>query len=144
MAYTDYTELKKRFPASVVKSLTDDLHQGVYDPDFVNQAIADADSLIDLYIGGRYVTPVVTPPSIIEMYSCNITIKLLYERRMGSVLPEIIVERFNITMAALAEIRAGKLDITAALNTTVSPFASNKTADDRIFTTTELDKMYGL
>lgn len=143
MAYTDYTELKKRLPAVIVKSLTDDLSQGKYDPDFVNQAIADADTLIDLYIGGRYVTPVVTPPSIIEMYSCNITIKLLYERRMNT-LPEIILERFNQTMLALADIRAGKIDIDAALNTTVSPFASNKTADDKIFTSTELDKMYGV
>lgn len=83
-------------------------------------AIAEADSLIDSYIGGKYVVPVInqadgTPypatPHPLDFWSRNIAAynaTLTNSRRQDFADTDPVARRYNATMIALTAVRDGK------------------------------------
>lgn len=83
-------------------------------------AINEADSLIDSYIGGRYQTPVLldasgmpyaSTPHPIDFWSRNIAAynaTLTYASRQDFTDEDPVARRYNMTMTALTAVRDGK------------------------------------
>lgn len=140
MPYTDGDDITGRITAKTVVEQTDDekLARGV---DFslataladaivlnaaiqtrIDQAITDADTLINTFVRKQALTPVktdqsvaVTPantPATIRQASIQLSIFHLYSRRRGEFeLPESVVENRKTTMRILEGINKGTIDI---------------------------------
>jgi len=76
MPYTTLEQLNFRYGESLVISLTDrgEAATGAVDVDTVDQAIADADAMIDGYLKGRYQLPLAEVPPQVEALSRAISI----------------------------------------------------------------------
>lgn len=79
MAYALPADLETRFSAAELQQLTDRENIGAIDAGVVAEALADADSEIDSYIGARYVLPLVTVPEVLVACACDIARYYLYE-----------------------------------------------------------------
>lgn len=80
MPYTTLDELTKRYGELILIQLTDrgDVATDTIDADVVAEAIADADAVIDGYVGGRYVLPMAEVPPLLETVAKVITIHKLH------------------------------------------------------------------
>lgn len=108
--YTSKVQLEKRLTPQHLIELSDDDGDGVADDDVVDQAIADADAMIDAYLRSRYVVPFATVPSIIESISAVIAINNLFSRRRETVSPEHQM-RYEKAVELLDNIFRGMIDI---------------------------------
>lgn len=81
MAYCTLDDLKKNIDEAVIEQLTDDENSGSISTARVAEAIANADSLIDGFCGGRYSVPFSQPPALIRNISIRLAIYYLHERR---------------------------------------------------------------
>lgn len=90
-------------------------------------AIAEADALIDGYIGGYYAVPVVavegTTPAPINYWSRNIAAynaTIIYRGSMDFSETDPVSRRYNSTIQALQAVSAGKLRLQLPDNTSVN------------------------
>ncbi|NIZ12903.1 gp436 family protein [Phaeobacter sp. HF9A] len=76
MPYTTLDQLNDRYGERLLISLTDrdEIATGAVDQDTVDQAIADADALIDGYLKGRYQLPLSDVPAQVAAMSRAISI----------------------------------------------------------------------
>jgi phage gp36-like protein len=146
--YCTLIDIFARIPEESVKQLTDDEGANEVVEDRVNQAIADADALIDGYLGGRHSLPLDPVPSLITKLAVDISIYNLYARKIDTELPKAVSERYQNAMKVLDQIQKGM--VTLGVGNEVSgasatggtgTYRSNKTNDDRIFPKDELEKM---
>jgi len=78
MAYCTQSDIEDRIPADQLVRLADFDGDAASDGDVLARAIADADALIDSYVGTRYSVPLSTVPDSIKLRSINIAIYFLY------------------------------------------------------------------
>jgi phage gp36-like protein len=64
--------MTNRFGAAELLALTDPDDTGAINQTVLTQALTDASSVIDGYLGGRYVVPMASPPPMIEVLCCDI------------------------------------------------------------------------
>jgi len=124
------------------------------DDTYVNRAIAQADSLINSYIGSRYTLPLDSTPSIIQDLSTQLAIYFLFTDQNTNI--EIasgvdVTDGMDLAMQTLKAIKKGELqvfdssDVELALRTTAKPMgyptATSTAAEDTpaIF---EIDKKF--
>jgi phage gp36-like protein len=86
----------------------------------ITDAIEEADSIIDSYIGGRYVTPVAGDPAPhpIDYWSRNIAAYLAtLTQRKGQDFSDNdpVARRYNATMLALTAVRDGKASFPSSI-----------------------------
>lgn len=139
MAYCTLTDIEKQLPPEDVIGLTDDDGNGVADEGIVEQAIADADALIDAYCSGRYSVPFSTVPAMIRACSVDIAIFHLYARRRG--VTEKREKRKEEAIRFLKDVSAGKAGLGAdapEASTDAGPEAS-RSESERIFTRDTLE-----
>lgn len=108
--YTSLSQLEKRINPQNILRLADDDIDGVADEQVINQAIADADAVIDAYLRNRYDVPFSTVPDIIESISAVISINNLYARRK-ELIPDEHKTRFEKAIELLEDIYRGKINI---------------------------------
>jgi phage gp36-like protein len=77
----------------------------------VAQAISQATSLINGYIGGRYQLPLVTVPELVTTIALDISVYKLYLRRKKRALPEGVKTGYDDAMKQLRDVQAGKLSL---------------------------------
>ncbi len=153
MSYCTIDGIKNLFPEEKIIQLTDDENNAPStidpaDPDCaaiiarINDAIDYADQLIDGYLRGRYTLPLSTAPSFLEKLSIDLVIFYLYGRK-----PELSDEKmdkmYNNAVKLLERIQAGTISLgtsdTKEAIAATGEYATNKTADDRVFSKTVLD-----
>ena len=109
MAYCTSDDIKKIINEDVLTQLTDDENLGVIGAEKVDEAIANADSMVDGYAASRYLTPFSPVPRLIHIISIDIAIYNLYSRREN--VPEIREKRYKDAVKLLDRLADGKLTI---------------------------------
>jgi phage gp36-like protein len=141
--YSTFDDIKKLIPEETIIQLTDDENLGSVNQSRIDEAIAQADSEIDSYCGGRYTVPLggTAPgeivPDIVKKISVDIAIYNLYSRRV-EVIPETRAERYKNAVRQLEGIAKGTVSIGEAAappaTTAEGGVEGNRTDEDRIFT----------
>jgi len=80
------------------------------DEDVLDAAIADADALIDGFVGSRYSLPLSTTPVLLTKLSARLARFNLYNRRPGP-LEEWLEKDYDRAEALLKQISAGKVSL---------------------------------
>jgi phage gp36-like protein len=143
MAYCTLADLKKAIPERNLIQVTDDEGAGTVNASRVTQAISDADDIIDTYLRGKHTVPLdVTPfPAIIRRISVDLTIYLVYRRRLEFEPTDAMAAMYKEAIRFLEGIRDGKNMIgdpdSVANNGGV--FKTNKATTDRVFDSCKLD-----
>lgn len=136
MPYSDLASIYSSLPESDVAQLTDDENGAVVNEDRVNEAIAKADALIDAFLPAEPAEGEV--PAVLVQLSSSLAIYYLYERKMGTNMPESIENSYKRQMDLLKLIQSGKMSI-GLTSEDATPegggvfHKTNKTAEDRIF-----------
>lgn len=132
MAYCTKADLIQRFGQREIDDLLDRDNNSTEDSNTLAATIADADALIDGYLGSRYATPLTTVPALVVGLSCNITRFLLWDDNA----PEEVRKRYDDSIGQLKDIARGLLTLPA----TVTVSETNPTggvdyeACERVFT----------
>jgi phage gp36-like protein len=141
MPYSDLTALYSALPESDVAQLTDDTNGTVVNEDRVNEAIAKADALIDAFLPAEPIVGAI--PQIITQLSTSLAIYFLYERQMGTNMPDSIENSYKRQMDLLKLIQSGRMQIGLSVESSEVVggvfHKTNKTSDDRIFSSDVMD-----
>lgn len=100
MAYATRIDLEQRYGADEVAQREDALPVGAID-----RALADAEALIDGYLGGRYSVPLTTVPSNLPQVACAIARYNL----LGDAATERARDDFKDAIAWLKDVQAGRV-----------------------------------
>lgn len=144
MPYCDIDAIKERLPESNLVHLTDDTDASQIDEAKVDEAIADADAIIDGHLRERYSVPLVSVPKLIIRISADLAIYSLYMRKYEAEMPDAMRMRYKDAVGMLEKIAVGKMhlpDIDGA-NGPEKPEAirTTKTSADRFFGKETLDQ----
>lgn len=144
MPYCDIDAIKERLPESNLVHLTDDASTSQIDEAKVDEAIADADAIIDSHLSERYSVPLVSVPKLIVRISVDLSIYMLYTRKYESEMPETMRARYKDAVALLEKIAKGTTHLpdVDGNNGPVKPETTRvtKTTDQRLFGSATLDQ----
>ena len=130
-------------PQQVIEQLTDDDGVGEIQTEVVDDAINQADNLIDGFCRGRYPADMddADVPELINDLSVKLTAYKLYSRKLITTLPDTISKDYQYCMMQLKAIQSGKLSPwPVASNPTV--FVTNKASTDKIYTDAQWGTYY--
>lgn len=102
-----------------------------------------ADATVDAYLRGHYAVPLATVPTVIADAACAILAYSLYFLSDNAEVPEKLRKRFDDAMRLLEHVRDDKvklLDEETGSAAAARTILVNKTADDRLFSSTVLDQ----
>jgi phage gp36-like protein len=106
--YTTLDKITGQLSESTVIQLTDDEGLEVVNTARVDEAIANADAVIDGYCSGRYVVPFDPAPAIIAKCSLDMAIYNLYARRVET-MPEVRDKSYANAIKLLVSIAKGEV-----------------------------------
>lgn len=106
--YTALIKITGQLSDATVIQLTDDEQLDVINTERVDEAIANADAIIDGYCSGRYVVPFDPAPAIIAKCSLDMAIYNLYARRVET-MPEVRDKNYNNAIKLLQSIAKGEV-----------------------------------
>lgn len=131
MAYIVQQDLIDRFGEAELKELADRDSDGAIDTEVVAAAIADADRLIDGYVGKKYDLPLAAAPAILQQLSADIARYKLHK----DAPTETVRNNYQDALRQLRDIAAGNLVLDVA---GAEPARAGGTvqfdAPDRVFT----------
>lgn len=136
MPYCTKADLIQRFGQREIDDLLDRDNNSAEDSNTLAATIADADALIDGYIGSRYSVPLASVPALVVGLSCNITRFMLWDDNA----PDEVRKRYDDSISQLKDVARGLLTLPAA----VTPSETNPTggvdyeAEERVFTMSTL------
>lgn len=112
MPYTTLADLSARFGDRMLVALTDrgGMASGAIDVTVVDRAIADADAVIDGYLGNRYAVPVSPVPAILGDIAGALVIWKLH---VGAPDPKVEAD-YKEALRSLRDIAAGVLVLAVA------------------------------
>lgn len=145
MAYSSNEDLLLEFSESELARLTGDLTGVEINEGRTDYARANADSIIDTYLFGRYKVPLEAPiDGIIRKISNDLTVFNLYEfAYRNSIVPSAVSwRRFN-TLKLLKELQLGNIALVSAGLTASPPFMhSNKSGSIPLFNKSTMDDFW--
>ncbi len=118
MRYCSVADLQLAIPRETLAQLTNDAA-----PDFgapprdvnvpiAEEAINQAEQLVDAHLRGRYLLPLATVPSVVKDLTVNLARHWLYARRPeGSDLPDAVTRTYKSALTMLEAIRDAKLTL---------------------------------
>lgn len=128
MAYSDQTEITNRIGLDELKLLAGD----PIDTAKVTKAIADADALIDSYVGKLFSVPLATIPAVIKAVSAELTIYNLYG--LGRKVPEFWERKQDEHLKWLLQAAEGKVSLGVATQPSAGSGGKPSTkSDERVF-----------
>jgi phage gp36-like protein len=107
MTYCTQQDLITRYGQDELIQLTDKQNLGQLDTDVINSAIADADSIINGYLGSRFSLPITPIPRSLVRIGCELSRYYLYE----NLAPDEVNDRYKQAIQMLKDIAAGKMSI---------------------------------
>ena len=113
MRYCSLDDLQLAIPPQTLIWLSnDDESATAVNAGVVEQAVAQAEELVDGFLRGRYNLPLSPVPTIVKDMTVNLARHWLYTRRPeGNELPDAVVRTHKSAMSLLETIRDGKLTI---------------------------------
>ncbi len=131
MPYAVRQDMIDRFGETEIIQLTDkaDPPTGAIDDTVLNEALADADGVIDSYIGSRYTLPLGSVPRILQRYACDIARFFLNEDQAGETVRRAYDDALKFLKAVadgLVTLGLGEAAESAALSDGVSFNESRK------------------
>jgi phage gp36-like protein len=128
LTYAAVSDLTTRFGVQAITELSDPANTGALQTAVVDQALSDADDLINGYIIKIYQLPLVTVPTILTGIAADIALYKLY----GDLPTDTATKRYNDAIARLRDIAAGKfvLDV-AGVETPQQPDLVSITSEPR-------------
>lgn len=130
MPYTTLDNIVNQISEARVIELTDDFQSEAVDGDRVDEAIANADAVIDGYCAARYVVPFNPVPPIIAKCALDMAIYNLYARRVET-MPDVRDKNNTNAIKLLTQISKGEV----LLNGSTTPPPSPDTARSGMTTT---------
>ncbi len=120
MAYSTVDDLKALLPEKTLVKISND-QGGATELDMTNidKAIAQADRLIDGYVGLQRKVPLSPVPGLILGMSAQFAIYFLYRRR--NQVPEIWQKQYKADLAVLIKMGEGKITLGAADKPVAAP-----------------------
>ena len=125
--YCDVADIEKRLDPKHLAELADDDLDGAADTTVVEAAIADADGMIDTYLGERYDVPLAETTPLLRRLAVDLAVAALFARRRESASP-VHDERAKLAMDILGRIASGELALAGVAST--APRAGNSTTLD--------------
>jgi phage gp36-like protein len=108
MAYTDKTEMEKRFGTLEIAQLIDSQPDGSEDPGRLDAAISDADGLIDSYLAVQFTVPIPDPiPDALVGASSDLARFRLWD----DGAPESVRQRYEDAVTWLQKIADGEIGL---------------------------------
>ncbi len=115
MRYCSLADLQLAVPAQTLVWLSSD-DTAATEPALpvVEEAVRQAEELVDAHLRGRYVLPLAPVPTVVKDMTVNLARHWLYARRPeGSELPDAVTRTYKSALQMLESIRDGKLTIGA-------------------------------
>lgn len=106
MAYATLQDLIARYGEEELIQLSDRLGHGSVDTTVIDQALADAGSVIDGHLAGRVALPLSPVPPILTAYCCDLTRERLFP---DAPADHPVVRRGNEARKFLAQVAAGHI-----------------------------------
>jgi phage gp36-like protein len=139
--YCALSDIQKTEPAEQIVQLTDDVGSGAVGAENLAQAIELAAGYIDAKLRGHVTLPLPEPvPGIVVQIAVELSVWNLYKRRMGSNMPESIIERRKWAEARLDEIVSGTLILAVAGQPVAAAAPVRYAARRKVFSPEELDR----
>ena len=119
MRYCSLADLQLALPAQTLIWLSnDDESATAMNQAVVEEAVRQAEELVDAHLRGRYILPLggadAPVPSVVKDMTVNLARHWLYARRPeGSELPDAVTRTYKSSLQMLEAIRDGKLTIGA-------------------------------
>lgn len=136
--YCNEAAFEARFGSKELAELLPDEGAGEDGRSF-SAVAADADSLIDTYLAGRYAVPLSPIPSVIRGIAADITRYELYDDSP----PTEVAERYKDAIAKLEQIRDGELSLPGSTPAVSTNGGVTVSARDQVFTEDLLDQFGG-
>lgn len=113
MRYCSLADLQLAIPPQTLTWLSnDDESAAAFNQAVVEEAVRQAEELVDAHLRGRYNLPLDPVPSVVKDMTVNLTRHWLYARRPeGSELPEAVTRTYKSSLRMLEAIRDNKLTI---------------------------------
>ncbi|MDD3582337.1 MAG: DUF1320 domain-containing protein [Desulfobacca sp.] len=139
MAYCSQDDLLKMIPEEELAEITSE-SGGTPDPAVVAEAIAQADSEIDVYCAVKYAVPFDPVPSLVKSLSVDLAVYHLYSRR--SVAPEVRRQNYEDALSLLKAIAQGTavLSMSSGVLTPKGREVTELTSQTRQFSRGSLEK----
>jgi phage gp36-like protein len=136
MSYTSLVELKKYMPSETILQLTDDANVGSICDEIVDEAISQAQVMIDGYLKGRYPDDIADAdvPALIQDIATKLAAYNLYRRKLATTLPEALSTDYKYAISVLKDIQSGKITPFPVADEPVV-IKSNKTSDSKYYNT---------
>lgn len=115
MRYCSLPDLELAIPAQTLIWLSsDDESAAAMNAAVVEEAVRQAEELVDAHLRGRYTLPLDPVPTVIKDVTVNLARHWLYGRRPeGCELPDAVTRTYKSALQMLEAIRDGKLTIGA-------------------------------
>lgn len=129
MSYATLSQLTERFGERMLVALTDRgaVATGVIDTSVVDQALAEADAMIDGYLQGRYTLPLATTPVLVADIAQTLTIWKLHTSAPD---PKIELD-YKEALRSLRDIASGLIALSVAGVQSATTGASGARITDR-------------
>jgi phage gp36-like protein len=138
MTYAVQQDLIDRFGDAELKQVADRNADGVIDAAVVNAALADADLVIDGYVGKRYDLPLASAPALLKTLACDIARHRLHK----DAPPEVVAKNYDVALRQLRDIADGRLALDVAGSEPARDGATvRKSGPDRAFTSETLQEL---
>lgn len=115
MRYCSLTDLQLAIPTQTLIQLSDDDPAAIaINPAVVEEAVRQAEELVDAHLRGRYLLPLDPVPTVVKDMTVNLARHWLYARRPeGADLPDAVTRTYKSALQMLESIRDGRLTIGA-------------------------------
>lgn len=143
MAYCDLADIEKRYPSLMLATLTDDSGGAGLDNAKLTTAIDEAESIINSYARSRYAVPFTTVPRLIKKVAIDLTLYGLFQLKYDVEMPDAMRARYTDSIKTLEAIQSGRVnleDVSATEEIVPTIVQSNKSATDRMFPATVLNR----
>lgn len=124
MAYTDYDGLEAIKQEEILLQLAGECDPLTINSDWIDRAIADADSIIDMYCKKKYTVPFSPVPHAVKNWSSVLAIGKLYERNNSGMADgsEGWQVQVDFVYEQLKMIMSGEIELDAPTTNTDSVF----------------------
>ena len=112
MAYLTDAEYLSRYGAAETVRLTDETRSGDYDSEKLGSAISYAGDIVDAYLGGRYIVPLVEAPAIVKHITAALAREILHTSRPT----EAVTQEADRARKQLEGMSKGVLTLTVPLS----------------------------
>lgn len=118
MHYCTLADLQLAVPMNTLVQLSNDVVTDYsaaapeLDQTVIDEAVRQAEELVDAYLRGRYVLPLETVPTVVKDIAVNLARHWLYARRPeGADLPDAVTRTYKSSLSLLEAIRDGKITL---------------------------------